>query len=100
MRVQHCGKRVADRAENCLVRLNVVIELIRRAKKFVGMGDGHTSERQGAAAVCHRDGRGGHAVVSKPGMGDLERVRMRRDVLGNLLFGEVSTISTPERRHT
>ncbi len=45
MRVQNRGERVAERAENAILRLDVLVELVRRAEESVGLGHGHAIER-------------------------------------------------------
>ena len=38
-------------------------------------------------------------MVFKPGVDDLERVLVRRDKFGDLLPGQVCTVSETEQRH-
>ena len=66
MPVQCHRERIANRADNHLVRLGVPVELKRRAKNFVSFRHGHVRDRPLVAAMCHRDGRGEYAVVFKP----------------------------------
>ena len=74
MILQGYGERVAHRAENRLIRLSMPIKLVRRAEEFVGLKYGHASDLQPAAAVRHRDGRGGNSVAFEPGLSEIESI--------------------------
>ncbi|KAH9037095.1 hypothetical protein EDB85DRAFT_2201858 [Lactarius pseudohatsudake] len=65
---------------------DVSCQLVRCTEESVGLGHGHAFEHQCIAAVGHRNGRGGYAVVLEPGIHELEGLWTLCDEFSHLLL--------------
>ena len=51
--MQGIWKRIADRADNSIVRLSMLVELVRCAEHFVGLGHRYIDHSEPVATKCH-----------------------------------------------
>ena len=68
------------------------VELVRHAEEFISFRPKHGSDLQPVSAACHQ-GRRGHAVVTKPGRDEPERLWMGCAKISDLHPGQVHVVS-------